>query len=69
MFATLNSWAKEFHVSAKFYYEDLPSINCFDSDLWLAHWLDLRATTDLPNSVTETLKMIDSELIRIYQFL
>ena len=40
IFVILNSWNKELHASAKFYYEGLPSINCFDSelDLWLAHW-------------------------------
>ena len=39
MFATPNTWIKEFLVFANFYSEDLPSINCFDSelDLWLTH--------------------------------
>ena len=62
MFATPNTWRKEFLVFANFYPEDLPSFCCLDSelDLWFTHWENLSATTDLPNSVAATLKMVDS---------
>ena len=39
MFATPNTWRKEFIVFANFYSEDLPFISCLDSelDLWFTH--------------------------------
>ena len=58
MFATPNTWRKEFIVFANFYSEDLPFISCLDSelDLWFTHWENLIATTDLAKSVAATSK-------------
>ena len=62
MFATSNTWRKEFLVFANFFSDDLPSFYCLDSelDLWFTQWENLSATTNLPNSVAATLKMVDS---------
>ena len=61
MLATPNTWRKEFLVFANFYSEDLPSFYCLDSelDLWFIHWQNLSATTDFPNSLAATVKMVD----------
>ena len=61
MFATPNTWIKEFVVFANFYSEDLPSIDWFNSelDLCLTHWRNLSVTTELSNYVAGNLKMVD----------
>ena len=61
MFTTPNTWRKEILIFATFHSEDLPSFCLYSElDLWFTHWENLSATTDLPNSVAVTLKLVDS---------
>ena len=57
-----SDWKKEFTVFANYYYEDFPNFNALDAelDLWFSFWDFAKFKNNLPDSVSVTLKRVDS---------
>ena len=57
-----SDWKKEFVVFANYYYEDFPDFNALDAelDLWFSFWDFAKFKNNLPDSVSVTLKRVDS---------
>ena len=57
-----SDWKKEFMVFANYYYEDFPNFNGLDAelDLWFNFWDCAKFKNNLPDSVSVTLKKVDS---------
>ena len=57
-----SDWKKEFMVFANYYYEDFPNFNGLDAelDLWFNFWDCAKFKNNLPDSVSVTLKRVDS---------
>ena len=57
-----SDWKKEFMVFANYYYEDFPNFNGLDAELefWFNFWDCAKFKNNLPDSVSLTLKKVDS---------
>ena len=57
-----SDWKKEFMVFANYYYEDFPNFNGLDAELefWFNFWDCAKFKNNLPDSVSVTLKRVDS---------
>ena len=57
-----SDWKKEFMVFANYYYEDFPNFNGLDAelDLWFNFWDCAKFKNNLPDSISVTLKRVDS---------
>ena len=57
-----SDWEKEFMVFANYYYEDFPNFNGLDAELefWFNFWDCAKFKNNLPDSVSVTLKRVDS---------
>ena len=61
-----SDWKKRFMVFANYYYEDFPNFNGLyaELDLWLNLWACAKFKNNLSDSVSVTLKMLDSLAFR-----